>query len=260
MPGILESSWIEYQWPCPCPCPCPMPMCSYAHRLRPSTNHSPSAAQSFEPYRERYCTVTSLAEEEQRLCFPPINADNSNPILPSRCFVQSVLVPTSSFEAIYSIAYPVRTSQTFSDQKTVISPLCIRDSIGRHSLSGPGNHASRRISDDEESHANFDRLIRIFKMPSLNIPESGLSFGKSAMPDSTMPTALGLTLTDGVIEEMIKCVQNGKPIQLSLGDHPVSLRPVQLCSQNVSCNCSLSLNYSPSLTIPLHPIVIEPNR
>ena len=37
-----------------------------------------------------------------------------------------------------------------------------------------------------------------------------------------MPTTVvGVTLTDIVIEEMIKCVQKGKPIQLALGDRPV---------------------------------------
>jgi hypothetical protein len=49
-----------------------------------------------------------------------------------------------------------------------------------------------------------------------------------------MPSAFGLTLTDGVIEEMIKCYQNGKRIQLSLGDHPVSAQPVQLCSRGIA--------------------------
>jgi RNA polymerase II elongation factor ELL len=64
-------------------------------------------------------------------------------------------------------------------------------------------------------------------MPSLAIPQSGLSLGSfpapSSKPVSAFPDVFGLTLTDEVIEEMIKCVQNGKPIQLSLGEHPVSL-------------------------------------
>lgn len=65
-------------------------------------------------------------------------------------------------------------------------------------------------------------------MPLLTIPESGLSLGNfpgtASKSGSEVPEVLGLTLTDGVIEEMIKCVQNGKPIQLSLGDHPVSFQ------------------------------------
>jgi hypothetical protein len=68
-------------------------------------------------------------------------------------------------------------------------------------------------------------------MPSLVIPESGLSLGSSkttsSKPGSAVPSVFGLTLTDGVIEEMIKCVQNGKDIQLSLGDHPVSFQPIR---------------------------------
>lgn len=68
-------------------------------------------------------------------------------------------------------------------------------------------------------------------MPSLVIPQSGLSLGSfpapSFKPGSAVPDVLSLTLTDGVIEEMIKCVQNGKPIQLSLGEHPVSLQSAE---------------------------------
>ncbi|EKD18407.1 uncharacterized protein L3040_007567 [Drepanopeziza brunnea f. sp. 'multigermtubi'] len=60
-------------------------------------------------------------------------------------------------------------------------------------------------------------------MPSLHIPESGLSLGSSPGASSGKaggPDVLGLSLTDSIIEEMIKCVQNGKEIQLSLGEHP----------------------------------------
>ncbi|KAE9368672.1 hypothetical protein N431DRAFT_547608 [Stipitochalara longipes BDJ] len=61
-------------------------------------------------------------------------------------------------------------------------------------------------------------------MPSLVIPPPGLSLGSfpvpPSKPSSAFPDVFGLTLTDVVIEEMIKCVQNGKPIQLSLGEHP----------------------------------------
>jgi hypothetical protein len=62
-------------------------------------------------------------------------------------------------------------------------------------------------------------------MPSLVIPESGLSIGSSRnAPSKAGPVqdVFGLTLNDGVIEEMIRCVQNGKPIHLSFGEHPVS--------------------------------------
>jgi hypothetical protein len=69
-------------------------------------------------------------------------------------------------------------------------------------------------------------------MPSLAIPQSGLSLGSfpapPSKPSSAFPDVFGLTLTDGVIEEMIKCVQNGKLIQLSLGEHPVSFQSISL--------------------------------
>ncbi|KUJ08865.1 uncharacterized protein LY89DRAFT_328130 [Mollisia scopiformis] len=61
-------------------------------------------------------------------------------------------------------------------------------------------------------------------MPLLVVPESGFTLesspGGSSKAGSVVPDVFGLTLTDGMIEEMIKCVQNGKPIQLSLGEHP----------------------------------------
>ncbi|KAG4439399.1 hypothetical protein IFR05_005092 [Cadophora sp. M221] len=61
-------------------------------------------------------------------------------------------------------------------------------------------------------------------MPSLVIPESGLSLqssqGSAFKAGSGPQDVFGLTLTDAVIEEMIKCVQNGKGLQLSLGEHP----------------------------------------
>ena len=80
-------------------------------------------------------------------------------------------------------------------------------------------------------------------MPSLVIPESGLSLGSSQMPPSKLgpagPAVLGLTLTDGVIEEMIKCVQNQKDIQLCLGDRPVSVQFIldvsKWCLVNLGC-------------------------
>ena len=65
-------------------------------------------------------------------------------------------------------------------------------------------------------------------MPSLVIPESGLSLASSRDASSKagfgVPDVFGISLTDDVIEEMIKCVQNGKLIQLSLGEHPVSVQ------------------------------------
>ncbi|CAG8982201.1 hypothetical protein HYALB_00003637 [Hymenoscyphus albidus] len=56
--------------------------------------------------------------------------------------------------------------------------------------------------------------------PCLVFPESGVELRTSSTPTSAVPAVLGLSLSDSVLEEMIKCVQNGKPIQLSLGEHP----------------------------------------
>jgi RNA polymerase II elongation factor ELL len=63
-------------------------------------------------------------------------------------------------------------------------------------------------------------------MPLLRVPDSGLSFesvtaSKAPKNGSPPQDVIGLTLTDDLIEQMIQCVQNGKPIQLSLGTRPV---------------------------------------
>lgn len=60
--------------------------------------------------------------------------------------------------------------------------------------------------------------------PSLEIPQAGLKL-ESNPPSNKSATnitpAIGLTLSDGMIEDMIKCFQNGKTIELSLGASPV---------------------------------------
>ncbi|KAI9648364.1 hypothetical protein NHQ30_002997 [Ciborinia camelliae] len=59
--------------------------------------------------------------------------------------------------------------------------------------------------------------------PSLDIPQAGLKL-ESNHPSNKSATnitpAIGLTLSDGMIEDMIKSFQNGKPIELSLGGSP----------------------------------------
>lgn len=61
-------------------------------------------------------------------------------------------------------------------------------------------------------------------MNSLKVPESGLQLEGSTGKDATLPSqAFALSLSDVLIEDMIKCVQNGDGIQLSLGANPVSL-------------------------------------
>lgn len=60
--------------------------------------------------------------------------------------------------------------------------------------------------------------------PSLDIPQAGLRL-ESNPPSNKSATnitpAIGLTLSNAMIEDMIKCYQNNKPIELSLGGHPV---------------------------------------
>ena len=57
-------------------------------------------------------------------------------------------------------------------------------------------------------------------MPSLTVPKAGLSLDPSLAKGGF--DAYNVTLPDNVIEDMIKCVRNGKGIQLSLGPNPVS--------------------------------------
>ena len=61
-------------------------------------------------------------------------------------------------------------------------------------------------------------------MPSLKVPDSGLLLeGPGSKPSPSLPTqAFAITLSDNVIEDMIKCVQSGEDIELSLGSSPVS--------------------------------------
>ncbi|KAH6960788.1 hypothetical protein DER45DRAFT_171780 [Fusarium avenaceum] len=61
-------------------------------------------------------------------------------------------------------------------------------------------------------------------MNSLKVPESGLQLEGSTGKDATLPLqAFALSLSDVLIEDMIKCVQNGDGIQLALGANPTLL-------------------------------------
>ncbi|CCT62713.1 uncharacterized protein FFUJ_00705 [Fusarium fujikuroi IMI 58289] len=61
-------------------------------------------------------------------------------------------------------------------------------------------------------------------MNSLKVPESGLQLEGSTGKDASLPSqAFAVTLSDNVIEDMIKCVQNGDGIQLALGANPTLL-------------------------------------
>ncbi|KAH9906528.1 hypothetical protein F4778DRAFT_654573 [Xylariomycetidae sp. FL2044] len=58
-------------------------------------------------------------------------------------------------------------------------------------------------------------------MPILTIPEAGLQLDGSASSSKDLPMqAFGITMIDGVIEDMIRCVQKGQEIELTLGNNP----------------------------------------
>lgn len=57
----------------------------------------------------------------------------------------------------------------------------------------------------------------------LRIPETGLHLESSAKSADTLPLqAFALTISDNVIGDLIKSVQNGGEPKLSLGNTPVS--------------------------------------
>lgn len=57
----------------------------------------------------------------------------------------------------------------------------------------------------------------------LRIPETGLQLESSAKSADALPLqAFAITLSDNLIEDLIRCSQNGEDIKLSLGNVPVS--------------------------------------
>jgi hypothetical protein len=65
-------------------------------------------------------------------------------------------------------------------------------------------------------------------MPQLAIPPAGIQLLGAEDPlvrmphGLTVPAAMGLTLSDSLIEDMIKSVRSGKDLSLELGHKPVS--------------------------------------
>lgn len=58
----------------------------------------------------------------------------------------------------------------------------------------------------------------------LRIPETGLHLESLDRSADTLPLqAFAFTLSDNVIEDLIRCVQNGEDVKLSLGPVPVSV-------------------------------------
>ncbi|GJC85001.1 hypothetical protein ColLi_07839 [Colletotrichum liriopes] len=61
-------------------------------------------------------------------------------------------------------------------------------------------------------------------MPSLKVPDTGLILESSAASGNPVPPqAFTINLSDNVLEDMIKCVQSGEDLQLSLGSSPTLL-------------------------------------
>lgn len=60
----------------------------------------------------------------------------------------------------------------------------------------------------------------------VNIPDNGLVLERPTKMAGLPQQAFALTLSDSTIEDMIKRVQNGEGIQLSLGENPVSRAPL----------------------------------
>lgn len=63
-------------------------------------------------------------------------------------------------------------------------------------------------------------------MPPLRVPDDGLLLSGSPGDEKTFPSqAFAINLSDDVIEDLVKCFQNGEGIQLSLGSSPVGFVP-----------------------------------
>jgi len=61
-------------------------------------------------------------------------------------------------------------------------------------------------------------------MSTLTIPAAGLHLESSAKAANALPLqAFGIVLSDSMIEDMIRCVQDGEEVELMLGSEPVSV-------------------------------------
>ncbi len=71
---------------------------------------------------------------------------------------------------------------------------------------------------------------------ALYIPDDGLTLECSDDVMSDLPIqAFAITIDDDVIEEMIRCAENGEDIELQLGSNPVSLSTASQSSRNDGC-------------------------
>ncbi|KAM0808121.1 hypothetical protein AB5N19_08463 [Seiridium cardinale] len=89
-------------------------------------------------------------------------------------------------------------------------------------------------------------------MPVLAVPDGGLLLDGLDTSEFLPMQAFGITLNDNVIEDMINCVQNGKQIELFLGNNP-SLQygeyeePLKPTAESLDCDLFLT-NLSESKT------------
>jgi hypothetical protein len=122
----------------------------------------------------------------------------------------------------------------FSDTKF---PCCQDSKRSKLNANGLADQTGKRRKRADATEFETLQKKKTIKMPSLIIPEFGLSLNSGlspAKPDLPHSDIFTLTLADSVIEDMIKCVRNGKPIQLSLGNEPVS--EISFCSSDVDCH------------------------
>lgn len=73
-------------------------------------------------------------------------------------------------------------------------------------------------------------------MPPLRVPDDGLLLSGSPGDEKSFPSqAFAITLSDDVIEDLVKCFQNGEGIQLSLGSSPVGATFPALTMASILC-------------------------
>ncbi|KAJ2995053.1 hypothetical protein NUW58_g1379 [Xylaria curta] len=66
-----------------------------------------------------------------------------------------------------------------------------------------------------------NRQIEILAMAALKITDAGLQLESSPSSRDSLPMqAFGITLNDSMIEDMIRCVQSGQNVELTLGNNP----------------------------------------
>ncbi|KAI1435560.1 hypothetical protein GGR50DRAFT_656371 [Xylaria sp. CBS 124048] len=88
-------------------------------------------------------------------------------------------------------------------------------------------------------------------MATLTVPDTGLQLESPPGSRDFLPMqAFGITLDDGMIEDMIRCVQSGQEVELTLGNNP--LFHYGSNEEKVSADVD-SINYDLYLTDPTNP-------